>query len=516
MRSASAAPGSVLQAFVLALVCAPPALAAAQQPAAPASGPPSREQAQPAPPPPTGPAQIINRAGRARAARELEQAATRGQPQTPAQPPASPSAVAASQADPQGRSAPAAAADPHGPTAPAAATTDPNAPRLHAGMNARAPQAPLASERADADLPAGTIRVQVHAPDGVPARDTEVSLGIMASDGSRSTETARTAHDGVAVFAGLASGERQAYRVNVPYRGAKYSSNPFRLPPSGGYQVEIRQLPVTRDEKLLVLYLGATSLELKDERLHVVQQARLLNLGGATYVFPEDGALVRLPEGFMAVQTQETMTDQRVVEAEGAGLRVHGSLLPGEVTLVWGFDLPLSGSELRFAIDIPWVTFAYRVIADAPPGLSLDVEGMPKPLLHSEGGRRFLITEMQRRIGDPPFQRLALAIHGIPGPGPGRWIAAALALIAIAAGVVLSGRAAPPEPRAAAQQDAALAARRAELLARARELQALRAAGETGPEYHQEQMALLTDELAALLFEEAESARPPAGAGASA
>jgi hypothetical protein len=500
----SAVPRAVVAVFALALSCAAPAFVHAQQPQAPAPAP---ERAQPTPPPPTGPAQIINRAGSARAARELEQAATRGETPTPGQ---APSAVPAAPGQPP-EGAPAG--DPQGQAAPAAAA-GPRAGSPHAAMNAPEAQAPIASERADTALPAGTIRVQVRAPDGTPARDAEVSLGIMAADSSRSTKTARTAPDGTAVFRDLATGERQAYRVNVPYEGAKYSSNPFRLPQRGGYQVEIRQLPVTRDARLVVLYLGATSLELKDERIHIVQQTRLLNLGGSTYVFPEEGTLVGLPEGFMAVQIQDSMTDQRVVEAPGAGVRVHGSLPPGEATLLWGFDLPLSGTELRFAIDIPWLTFAYRVIADAPPGLSLAVDEMPEPLLHSEGGRRFLITEVQRKIGDPPLKRLALTLHGIPGPGPGRWIAAALALLAIAAGVVLSRRTAP-QPRAAVQ-DAALATRRAELLARARELQALHAAGETGPQYHAEQMAQLTDELAALLYEEAESARASTSPSAAA
>jgi hypothetical protein len=218
---------------------------------------------------------------------------------------------------------------------------------------------------------------------------------------------------------------------------------------------------------------------------------------------------VRLPEGFTAIQTQDVMTDQRVVEDKKAGLRVHGSLPPGEVTLLWGFDLPLDGSELRFAIDIPWLTFAYRVIADAPEGMTLEVEGMPEPMVHADGGRRFLVAEMQRRVGEPPFKRLELALRGIPGPGPGRWIAVLLALLAVAGGVALSRRTAP-EPRASAG-DGALAARRAELFARARELAALREAGEAGPQYHAEQMALLTDELAALLYEEAEQTRANAG-----
>jgi hypothetical protein len=130
---------------------------------------------------------------------------------------------------------------------------------------------------------------------------------------------------------------------------------------------------------------------------------------------------------------------------------------------------------------------------------------MPEPMLHTEGGRRFLVAETQRKVGDEPFKRLVLALHGIPGPGPGRWIAALFALLAVVGGVVLARRSA--HAPSALEPDHALAARRAELLARAREIAAQHAAGETGPQYHAEQIALLTDELAAVLFEEAEQTR---------
>jgi len=444
-----------------AILCAL-SVAAAQAPA------PRGES--PAAPGPKGPADIIGGAGRARSARELQQATQRGQQAAPP------------------------AADPHAA----------GGPRAHPGVDEPQPRKPIATERPDPTLADGTIRVVVRDPAGAPARGAEVSLGVLNSDASRSSRNARTGPDGSALFSGLATGDRQAYRVNAPYQGAKYSSNPFRLPQRGGYEVVIEQLPVTRNDRLVVLYVGATSIELKDDRIHVVQQSRLLNLGDMTYVFPEAGALVKLPAGFMAVQVQEVMTDQRVVETAGAGLRVHGSLPPGEVTLLWGFDLPLAGSDASFAIGIPWPTFAYRVIADAPGGLSLSVKDMPEPVLHAEGGRRFLISEMQRRVGDAPFQLVEISLQGIPGPGPGRFIAAALALLLVIGGIVLAFRAQPANVTAV---HADFGARRAELVERARALQALRQAGETGPQYHEEQIGLLTDELAALLFEEAERSR---------
>ena len=420
---------------------------------------------------PRGPADVIGGARRARDAQDLEQATERGGP------------------------APAGTAD------GAEEAADPHAGASHPGLDEGPDQQPIATASEDPTLPDGTIVVRVVDPSGAPAVGADVSLGVMSSDSERSSRDAKTGGDGRATFAGLATGEKQAYRVNVPYQGAKYSSTPFRLPARGGYAVQIRRMPVTRDERMVVLYIGATSVELKDERLKIVQQAKLLNLGAATYVFPAEGTLVRLPKGFLAVQTQEVMTDQHVAEAPGEGLRVKGSLPPGEVTLMWGFDLPSSGSEADFTIEVPWLIFSYRVITDAPPGMTLEVEDMPAPIVHADAGRRFFVTEVQRKVGDEPFRRLHITLHGLPAPGPARWIAAVLALCVIAAGV-LGGRRkdkrAPPDTRADFE------AHKRELVERARALRASQQAGEIGPEYHAQQMSELETALAELLYEQAQ------------
>jgi hypothetical protein len=488
--------------------------------------------------PPHGPAELIGQARKARDQKDLEQAGQRG---TTAGKKPPPDAVAVNphaidpHAAPTGATG-AAPANPHvqnphaglnmgamgdtgaepsddapeNPHAGLAAMDDAqgadDAPAAgpHAGMARTGEPPPVATERPDPALPVGTIRVHVIDASGASVPDAEINLGIMSSDSTHSSRSARTGADGTVLLSGLAAGDKQAYRVNVPYQGAKYSSTPFRLPPAGGYQVEIRRLPTTRDDHMVVLYLGATSLELKDERIKVVQEAQLLNIGGATYVFPEAGLLVPLPKGFMAVQTQESMTDQHVVEAKGEGLRVHGSLAPGQASLLWGFDIPLTSSEAVVPLEVPWLMFAYRVIADAPPGMTLEVTGMPEPMMHTDAGRKFWVTETQRKVGDPPLRSLTITLRGIPGPGPSRWIAAALALCAIAAGVVLSrGR----QAARATFDRSDFEARKAELLERARELDAQHRAGETGPEYHQEQMTVLTDEVAALLFEQAEATK---------
>ncbi len=378
------------------------------------------------------------------------------------------------------------------------------------GANPHAPERqarPISEERPDAAVASGSIRVRVidAAEQSVP--NAEIVVGVMLPDGTREQLPGRTGQDGTFTFQKLQTGDQRAYRVNVPFEGAKYSSTPFRLPADKGYDVVVRRLPVTRDERMVVLYVGATSIELKDDRIKVVQQARLLNLGEQTYVFPKGGALVKLPKGYLAVQTQESMGDQHVKDDKSEGVRVDGSLPPGETTLLWGFDLPIEGDSSSFEIGLPWVTFAYRVIADAPEGLTLSVFDMPEPFVQKDAGRSYLITEMQRRVGDAPFRSLKVTLNGIPGPGPERWIALGFALgIAVGGAALARRKPVQTDAKRAAQAKKSIAAS-PELLARVRALQKEREAGDIGPEYFGEQVSTLVDELAAQLYEADEAAK---------
>lgn len=357
-------------------------------------------------------------------------------------------------------------------------------------------------ERPDPSLPPGSIKVHVLDHEERPVPQADLALGILRSSGERESVPAKTGPDGTHTFTGLTFGDMQAYRVNVPFSGAKYSSNPFKLEAAHGYDVTIRRLPVTRDERMVVLYIGATSIELKDDRLKVVQQSRLLNLGTQTYVFPKGGTIVKLPPKYTAVVTDEVMGDQQLGEAKGQGVKIEGSLPPGETTLMWGFDLPIEGDEASFEIGLPWLTFAYRVISDAPPGLTLAVREMPEPFVQKDGGRAFFITEMQRRVGDAPFRTLSVRLTGIPGPGPERFIALGLALGAALAGISIARRKAPAVQAAST---AAAGVRVSEdLIARVRRLDAERAGEAIGPEYHREQRQALIDELALQLLARAD------------
>lgn len=377
----------------------------------------------------------------------------------------------------------------------------------HANAEGAPPLArrPMTSGEPSSQVPVGTIRVRVLDGDEQPVSNADVQVGTMSQAG-RTSVPGRSNAEGYATFDKLATGDKQAYRVNVLYHGAKYSSMPFRLPTEQGFDVVIRQLETTNDPRDIVLYVGATSVELKDERLKIVQQARLVNIGTKTYVFPEQGTLVKLPKDVLAFQAEEIMTDQHLREVRGEGMRVTGSIPPGEVTLTWGFDVPQTTTEADLSFDMPWITFAYRVLADAAPGMQLQVDGMPPAELHEDAGRRFFVTEIVKRVGEQPLKAVSIHLKGIPGPGPLRFIAVGLALFVIVLGVIVARKSlAHSGGKGVALHELEL--ERARLLARAKELDAEHARGDIGPEFHKESLHDLEEQLSGVLYEQARLTR---------
>lgn len=458
--------------------------------------PPAADTPTPAegvtPEPPRGPADIMKRAQQ-RPVPPPPRAPVAQPAQAPSMPEGHPPVTAEQPAAP-GEASPSPGAG----EAKAPVGTDP-----HAGQAGAPPLArrQIATATPNPALPTGTIRVRVlDSVSEQPVSGAKIQLGTMTRENTRSTKDATASAAGEYTFEKLAAGDGQAYRVNVLHQGAKYSSTPFRLPPEHGYDVTIRQLPTTQDPREIVLYVGATSIELRDERLKIVQQARLVNIGSKTYVFPDGGQLVKLPPTYTAFQTEEVMSDQQLRDSAGQGFRVSGSIPPGEVTLTWGFDIPYDSSEVRLAFELPWTTFAYRVLADAAPGMSLAVAEMPPPQLHEEEGRRFWVSEVMRRVGETPLKVVNIHVTGLPGPGPLRIIATVAAVLVLLAGAMIARR--PPPVPTTAPTAFAFEERKAALVRRAAALRAERDRGEIGPEFFAEQIAEIEEQLAALLYEE--------------
>lgn len=409
---------------------------------------------------------------------------------------------------PAARDAPPAAAtdeQAHGAGAPHGAATPHGAGAPHGAGGARSPfdAPPVATAQPSTEVPPGSVRVTVIDASGRPAAGATVLLGTMAQGGDRERISALTGASGVHVWADLPTGTSQAYRVNVPFEGATYSSTPFQLPPDRGFDVRIVRLPITHDDRTVLMLVGQTFVEVRDQRLHVIQQVQLANMSqnAETYVFPDGGLRIRLPEGFLAFQSQPVMTDQEVETIADHGLRISGSLPPGRVTLTWAFDLPITGSDMDVSFNVPFRTYIYRVITDAPPGMTLTADGLPDVQPFEDQGRSLFGTELQRRPGDAAFESFTLRFRGIPGPGPMRWIAVLVALGMLFAGVLAALRGGSPEKAAAEAREH----RKRELLEEAARLEADHEAGEVGPQFRQSRRDAIVRELAVLLHQEQRS-----------
>jgi hypothetical protein len=450
---------SALSSRALAQQDPPPPQA---EPVSPPSGapnaPPSEQVA-----PPSGPADIMNRANEGRARSEAREANQAG-------------ANAAQAADPQAGHAPHGGAD--------------------AAKVLAEPTLPVAEPKRG--LPPGSIEIEVVDQAGAPQPNAEIVLGVMASMGGRTEQRARTDASGHYTFRGLPVGSQQAYRVNVVREGAKFSTTPFRLPEELGYEARMTVRGVTTDTALMFQVIGQTVVELRDDRLHITQQARLANAGDKVIVFPKGGMVVPLPAGFTAFTWQDQMSDQKGEELAGKGFRIKGSLPPGSATLAWTFDVQRDGVAAKILIDQPWRTYTYRVITEAPAGLKLRVSDFPEAEHVRDNNRDLLFTQLQRSPSDAKLAGFTIRLDGIPGPGPGRWVAVVLAVLAVAIGLSRAFRSADDR----VERREALALRKRELVELAKQAERERERGDIGPHYHAEKLDEIVTELALVLRDE--------------
>ena len=131
---------------------------------------------------------------------------------------------------------------------------------------------------------------------------------LLANCAVQDIDPERYLAEGACVFDALLTDSKHSYRVNVPYEGARYSSTPFRLDAAKGQRVRVVRLPTTTEDRRIFQVLGRTMIEFRDDRAHISQEARLANLGESTYVFPNGGMSIRLPDGFKAFESMAVMT----------------------------------------------------------------------------------------------------------------------------------------------------------------------------------------------------------------
>jgi hypothetical protein len=361
-------------------------------------------------------------------------------------------------------------------------------PLSHRSMNSARPSSEVAT---------GAIEVRVVDADGRPVIGAETVLVVLDEGGTRGEKTERTDTAGKSFYSGLGIGNGHAYLVRVPYGGAQLRSPPFQLPPDSGYAVTIHRLETTRDDSAIRLSEGQLSIWMADERLEIGQTVQLQNASQKIYVFPEHGLTVHLPKDFFGFETSVSMGDQRVAEIPGQGLRITGSLMPGTTMLAWKFNLPLSNSENKFSLQIPWKVEAFRVIADRGSGMTLGVAQMPAPTVIEERGQAFWATEIEIGPNDAPLREIAVTLGHVSGNNSFRWIALFISLGIALVGVVAASR----KPTLATYDPKAVAERKEHLLDRAVTFHSRWEKGRLGRRRYQRAIAVVVNELTNLLYQ---------------
>jgi hypothetical protein len=376
--------------------------------------------------------------------------------------------VGASKASPGAASAPAAsAAKPHArpSTGGAASATPPPAhpeaqlpsghPPLEAaekpGMQADFTPPPDSSSP-DKQLPAGSIRARIVDPKEAPLGQTEVRLGILhqtiAEGEARDQRSARADAEGWVRFDGLKVGSDFSYRVTVTSGAATYASPPFNLSREFGHSVLLHIYPVVREvSAALVGMRGYVSVEPRDDVFQFEGMFQIFNIGPVTWV--PDGVTIELPSGYKAAKGEESMSDVRFETDDDRGLRLEGTISPGQHSASFRFQVPReSGDAATFRLSLPPHVAEQQVITLSAPGMSLNVEGFPaaRPAT-TQNGQRILGTARRLHQGEQQMRSLVISLTGIPGPGPARWVASALAAVVALGGLLFAW-----QNRAAASQ----------------------------------------------------------------
>lgn len=392
---------------------------------------------------------------------------------------------------------------PHGDLPEGHPTVNPHGGDGGSGKSGRFRMPKQSEAREDAAVPTGAIQVVVRDGDEAPVGGVEVTLGIVentiAKGESRQRRAATTDGAGVATFSGLETASSFAYRVSVSRDGATYAAPPFNMPASGlGMQAAVYVYPAVRSvEEATVAMQGILVIELRDEVVQLEQAYRVYNLGGKTWL--PGGLPFDMPEGFKAFQGQQGMSDVGF-DASGKQVKLRGTISPGLHDAAFKYQLP-SPERDELAIDagiLPHVQ-SFRVIVEAPRGMTLEVDGFPPAEAVTTGsGQRVLVTERETARPEAGFRQVKIRLGGLPTKPQGRWVALGLALAALGAAGWVVARSKGDEGGSQADVEAA----KAKLLEELEALEKAKGTGEVGPRTYERARRTLVDALARLLARE--------------
>jgi hypothetical protein len=333
------------------------------------------------------------------------------------------------------------------PTPPPSAVPTPNNPH---GVKRQSPRILPAN-----DLPAGDVEVRLHGKDTNSLANAQVTLLVSKQSIERgntdTTLTAITDDRGVARFSGQGTESDYVYDVQVAIGAARYSSGQFQFRNPEGLRV---LMPVYESQSeldgLLMLTRTLVALIPQDNLFVVDVLFRVENYGDVSWL-PEN-IVFPLPEGFKALTVRDPKKDAHFEAAGDTGVKLVGTIAPGQHDLLFRFHLPTEGkSERSFRFPTNINTGMVRVILESSPTMKLEIPGFPAPeeSRNQEGQRRLMtgrdfVTDKVRAPDD-----IEIKISGIPTPAAGRSVAVGLAAVIALGGIAqgISRRRSPTTPQ---------------------------------------------------------------------
>jgi hypothetical protein len=314
-----------------------------------------------------------------------------------------------------------------------------------------------------ADLPGGQIEVRLNSKDFKNIENQEVTLLVSKQSIERgnadSKLTARTDDRGVARFDGQSTETDHIYDVQVAVGAARYSSGQFQFKTGdSGLRVLV---PIyesqTNLDNMLLLTRTLIAVVPQDNMFVIDVLLRIENYGEISWL-PEN-VVIRLPDGFKALTVREPNADGHFEPAGDEGVKLAGTLSPGQHDLMFRFHLPTEGrSDVTFKYPTNLNTGMVRVILESSPTMHLALPGFPEPEeTRSQEGQRRLVAGRDfvgEKVPAPP--EIEVKISGIPTPPAGRSVAVGLAAAIALAGIAQSvgrRRAATPARADRAEED---------------------------------------------------------------
>lgn len=309
---------------------------------------------------------------------------------------------------------------------PGGGTPVPNNPH---GVKRQGPQIFPAPE-----LPAGDIEVRLTSKTLEGIDNQEVIL----IDSKQSIErgnvdtqlVGRTDLRGVVHFSGQATETDHVYDVLVTINGARYSTGQFQFrKQDAGLRVV---LPVYESSSsldgLLLLTRSLIVMVPQDDLFVVDVLLRVENYGEVAWL--PDNVTFRLPDGFKALTVKDPKADARFEANGDDGVKLVGTLTPGQHDLMFRYHLPTDGkSEKTFRYPTTLNTGMVRVILESSPTMKLEVAGFPdaEESRNNEGQRRLMTGRdfVTDKVHAP--EDIEVKISGIPTPPPGKMVAVGLA-----------------------------------------------------------------------------------------